>query len=58
MNEYTVYFEIYGKKMKVKVKAVSKFEAESQVRKDIKIHKIEDSLLDTFNTIFGDVFKR
>ncbi len=52
-KKFTVYFEIYGKRMKVDLYAENKFDADSQVRKDIKIHKIEDANpLDFFNDIF------
>jgi len=56
MRTYTVFFEIYGKKMKIKLQAASKFDAESQVRKDIKIHEIEDDSIDAIMDMFKDVF--
>ena len=40
MNKYTVYFEIYGKKMKVEIKAHSENAAKEQVRNDISFHGI------------------
>ncbi len=39
MRNYTVYFEIYGKKMKVKVPARSMTEAQDTVRNKIIFHK-------------------
>ena len=54
MNTYDVYFEIYGKKLKVKVNAKSKLQAEEIVKSKIIFHKIEDV---TINEIFGKTFK-
>lgn len=42
MNEYTIYFEIYGKKMKTKVLANTKEEAKEIIRSKIIFHKIEN----------------
>lgn len=50
MKQYLVYFEIYKKKMKVRVWANSAQEAENIVRNDLKIHKID--LADTEKTLF------
>ena len=39
MNEYTVYFELFGKKMKTDVLAESKEHAENIIRNKIVFHK-------------------
>lgn len=57
--DYTVYFEIYGKKMKVMVMATSETEAKEKVSKKIIFHKVEKAKSD-FNTCmasFNDIFK-
>lgn len=58
MNTYYVYFEIYGKKLKVKVNAKSKLQAEEIVKSKIIFHKIEDVTIDEiFSKTFKDIFK-
>ena len=53
MNTYNVYFEIFGKKMKVEIKAKSKQQAEEIVKSKIIFHKIEDiTIPDIFKYIF------
>lgn len=42
MKEYTVYFEIYGKKMKVTVKAFNEAGAKLIVANELKFHKVEE----------------
>jgi len=54
MKNYNVYFEIFGKKMKVEIKANSKQQAEEIVKSKIIFHKIEDI---TIPDIFKDIFK-
>lgn len=56
MEEYTLYFEIYGKKMKTKVFAESESEAKQKIIDKITWHKVEsqrnptvDKLLSIFN---------
>jgi hypothetical protein len=49
MNEYTLYFSLYGKKMKTTVSASSEQEAKQIVRDKIVFHKIET------NDIFQDL---
>ena len=57
MNTYDVYFEIYGKKLKVKLKAQSKLQAEEIVKSKIIFHKIEDVTIDDiFFKTFKDIF--
>lgn len=41
MNTYLVYFELFGKRMKVRIKATSKQDAQDQVARRIKFHKVE-----------------
>jgi len=54
MNTYNVYFEIFGKKMKVEINAKSKKQAEEIVKSKIIFHKIENvSMPDFFNDIFN-----
>ena len=56
MKEFTVYFEIYGKKMKTTVTAESEIEARILIRNSITFHKVvlsEDSTLRNLKDIFG-----
>lgn len=68
MKEYIVYFDVFGKKLKTKVKAKTPEKAAQYVRETIEIIKIEetkgfikkdffDELMedveDTMNTLFG-----
>lgn len=46
MKLYHVYFEIYNKKIKASLYAISKVQAENIVRSKLKIHKIEDTGID------------
>lgn len=39
--KYTVYFELFGKKMRTTVQAASKIEAQEQILSKVKFHKIE-----------------
>jgi len=48
----TIYFEIFGKKMKTTVDAINNSEAEKQVRDKIIIHKIID-VKESNTNIFG-----
>ena len=48
-KNYTVYFEIYGKKMKAKVLAESMEEAQQKVNSKIIFHKIVIEEKDKFN---------
>ena len=40
---YTVFFQIYGKRMKVEVEAISKSEAIQKVKDAVKIDKVESN---------------
>lgn len=42
MKNYTVYFEIYGIKKRVKIQAHNKNQAIGIVKNDLKIHKVEE----------------
>ncbi len=56
MKPYTVYFEIYGKKMKTTVHAKSEAEAVSRVREKLVIHKVkseDDGAVDYLMNMFG-----
>ena len=60
LRKYTVYFELYGKKMRVKVLAESEHDAKQVVKSDIKFHKIEYDKNDDYNlamNFFDDLFK-
>ena len=50
---YTVYFEIYGKKMKATIEANSEKEAKELIKNKIKFHKIEDNKVDYLRSIFN-----
>ena len=54
MNTYNVYLELFGKKMKVEIKAKSKQQAEEIVKSKIIFHKIENV---SMPDIFKDIFK-
>lgn len=58
MRTYTVYFEIFGKKMKTRVLSESREKAKEVVKSKIVFHKIEsdngklsDDLMDEFDKI-------
>lgn len=56
---YTVYFSVYGKKMKVRVQADSEAAAKRQVKDDINIIKVVRNPIlgeDDFPPIFKDIF--
>ena len=69
MKEYSVYFDIFGKKLKAKVNANTPEEAGAIVRKTLSIDKIEenktsqqpqshyDHLMNEMEKMFGDEFK-
>jgi hypothetical protein len=63
-KKYTVYFELYGKKMKTEVYAKDSVDAKKVIKDKIIFHKIEadsindvkdafDGFPDDFKTIFG-----
>ena len=65
MNTYQVFFEMYGKKMKIEIDADSHFHAQRKVEDSIRFHKIsqivkmpkppfdEDETLEHLKNIFG-----
>ena len=60
LNNYEVFFEIYGKKMKTTVSALSRSDAEEIVRNRLIIREIRvvrDGFYDNpFNDLFNDFF--
>ena len=59
MRNYDVYFELYGKKMKVRVTAENENYAKKEVEKKIIFHKVEikkDESMDVLDKIF-DILK-
>ena len=59
MKNYTIYFEIYGKKMRTTVSAENKEKAKDVVRNKIYFHIVEEIKKpppddhDTLNDLFG-----
>lgn len=54
MKQYTIYFEIFGKKMKTTIYADSKIEAQKKLKDKIIFYKIkENNPLDFLQNIFG-----
>ena len=51
MNEYTLYFDFYGKKMKTIIEATSEEKAKEIVRKNIKFIKVEKKGFDIFEEL-------
>ena len=47
--KYTVYFEIYGKKLKATVEASDEKDAKYVIMKKIIFHKVEEHLTSTNN---------
>lgn len=61
MNEYIVYFELYGKKMKATVTAYSKQEAEQAIKNKIIFHKttlkdLDHQIPKDLKDFFGGIF--
>jgi hypothetical protein len=42
MNDYMVFFELYGKKMKIHIRADDEEEAKATIREAVIFHKIVD----------------
>ena len=57
MKKYTVYFEIYGKKMKTTIIAASKERAKEVIKDNIIFHKVvhdsDDDIVNTLMNMFG-----
>ncbi len=51
MKNHIVYFEIFGKKMKTKILAESKENAEQQIKDKIIFHKVVVDEQDDFNKV-------
>jgi hypothetical protein len=66
MKTYTVYFELYGKKMKTSIEAVDKSDAMDRIRKKIIFNKVEmdiedydyEQAIDFLDKISGGKFKK
>lgn len=62
MTEYMVYFEFFGRKMKMRVEANSQREAENIIRQKVAIRKIEElppgTEQDTFIQDFLDLLNK
>ena len=56
MKRFTLYFRLYGKKMKVTKMALSKEDAKAKVKNDIQFDLIrqenDDLIIDFFKSIF------
>lgn len=56
---FTIYFELYGKKMKVNIDAYSREDAINKLKSRIIIHQVDehiepgDDVVDRLNNIFG-----
>lgn len=59
MKDYFVYFEIFGKRIKVRVSAPNKEQAERYVRSRLNVIKIEETPKETLNfeEFFEHIFK-
>lgn len=56
MKSYTIYFSIFGKKMKTTIDASSESSAEKLLRDKITIHKIESAdIFQTLMDIINDI---
>jgi len=53
MTTYLVYFELYGKKMRVTIRTKSPEQAEEILRGKIVIHRIEEDPHDEFKEAVG-----
>ena len=61
MKNYTVYFEVFNKKMKTTVLAENEGEAKEQIQNRIIFHKIEETKKDEFNQVmdmFDGIFEK
>jgi hypothetical protein len=57
MNKYTVFFEIYGKKLKTTVKAKSEAEAKKLIAEKIIFYKVIKEIDYNIPDVFKDIFK-
>jgi len=61
MKEYTIFFELFGKKMKTTIHALSEERAKERLKEKIIFHKVEEvkkkskgELIDEITKMFGD----
>jgi hypothetical protein len=57
MKRFTVYFTLYGKKMKVTKMALSKDDVKTKVKNDIQFDLIRQENDDTVIDFFKDMFR-
>ena len=60
MKRYTVYFELFGKKMKTTVDAVNELQAQEYIRNQVIFHKVQQAAPtddDVFNFLFDSFNK-
>ena len=57
MRDYTIYFDVRGKKLKTTIKAKSQDEAVQKLRASLKIDKIETSPDNTFEDLLNKFVK-
>lgn len=50
---FKVYFEFFGRKMRMEVDAISKEDAKNIVRNRIIFHEIKDDTLENIKNMFG-----
>jgi len=58
MNDYMVFFELYGKKMKIHIQATDEDEAKMRIMDDIIFHKVVNYIPpepEEENNIFSDI---
>jgi hypothetical protein len=53
MNNYTIYFEIFGKKMKTEINAQSEVQAIEKLKEKIIVHRVQETALQKLKNIFG-----
>ena len=53
LNKYTVYFELFGKKMKTDVEAKNEDHAKEIIKSKIIFHNVHVNPLDFFKNMFG-----
>lgn len=56
MNTYTIFFELYGKKMKTTVKAKSESEAKKLIAEKIIFYKVIKQIDTDIPDFFKDIF--
>jgi hypothetical protein len=56
MQQFVVYFEVYGKKMKTKVEATTKLDAQQQVLNQVKFNLVQEE--NKKDDSFDDIIKQ